>query len=300
MSGWATGMWFRSTGSWIACLAIIGALAACSGGEDPLAGAGTLDRAKQTGKIRIGYANEAPYAYRDIVSGELTGEAPTIARVILADMGITEVEGVLTEFGALIPGLKAKRFDIIAAGMYVLPRRCQEIAFSNPTYSVGEAFIVRRGNPKELHRYEDVAKHPDATLGVVAGAVEMEYAQRAGIPKARVMLFPDAAGALEAVHTGRLDAYGGTRLTINHLFGRARSERIERAQPFADPVIDGKTARGYGAFGFRKDDADLVAAFNTRLARFIGTEQHSKLVQPFGFTAEELPGGTTADELCRG
>lgn len=300
MSVRATGTGFGIAGRWIACLAVVAALAACAGGEERLAGVATLDRVKQTGKVRIGYANEAPYAYRDIASGRLTGEAPEIARVILADMGVTEVEGVLTEFGALIPGLKAKRFDIIAAGMYVLPKRCQEITFSNPTYSVGEAFIVRRGNPKHLHRYEDVTKHPDATLGVVAGAVEMEYAQRAGIAKERVLLFPDAAGALEAVHTGRLDAYAGTRLTVNYLLRRAKSERIERAQPFTDPVIDGKTARGYGAFGFRKDDADLVDAFNARLGRFLGTEQHLKLVQPFGFTADELPGKTTADELCRG
>lgn len=299
MSARTTEKWRRALAQWVACLAVIGALAACSW-EDPFAGATTLERAKQTGKIRIGYANEAPYAYRDIVSGRLTGEAPEIARVILADLGITEVDGVLTEFGALIPGLKAKRFDIIAAGMYVLPRRCQEITFSNPTYSVGEAFVVRVENPKRLHSYEDVAKHPDATLGVVAGAVEQEYAQRAGVPKERIMLFPDAAGALEAVHAGRIDAYGGTRLTINYLFGRAQSQRIERAQPFTDPVINGKTARGYGAFGFRKDDADLVAAFNTRLARYIGTEQHLKRVQPFGFTAEERPGPATADELCRG
>ena len=34
-------------------------------------------------------------------------------------MGINQVEGVLTEFGSLIPGLQARRFDIIAAGMYV-------------------------------------------------------------------------------------------------------------------------------------------------------------------------------------
>jgi len=58
MSGWATGIGFRSTGSWIACLAVIGVLGACSGAEDPLAGLTTLERARQTGKIRIGYANE--------------------------------------------------------------------------------------------------------------------------------------------------------------------------------------------------------------------------------------------------
>jgi len=53
----------------------LGVLAACSdsGGDKPTAAAGgapasatnTLEAAKAAGKIRIGYANEAPVAYMD-------------------------------------------------------------------------------------------------------------------------------------------------------------------------------------------------------------------------------------------
>jgi polar amino acid transport system substrate-binding protein len=261
---------------------------------------GTLERAQQAGTIRVGYANEAPYAYRESASGKLTGEAPEIARAVLAEMGIGEVEGVLTEFGSLIPGLKAGRFDIIAAGMYILPERCKEIAFSNPTYSVGEAFIVARGNPLALNSYDGAARHPEARLGVVAGTVEREYARRTGVPDARVVVFPDAPSALDGVIAGRVDAYAATSLTVNTLLTRAQSRRVERAVPFSDPVIAGKFARGYGAFGFRKADRDLVAAFNSALARFIGTPRHLELVKPFGFTRAELPGPATATALCRG
>lgn len=260
----------------------------------------TLERAQQTGTIRVGYANEAPYAYLESASGRLTGEAPEIARVVLAELGIREVAGVLTEFGSLIPGLKAGRFDIIAAGMYILPERCREIAFSNPTYSVGEAFIVAQGNPLGLNGYEHTARHSDARLGVVAGTVERDYARHTGIPDARVVVFPDAPSALEGVIAGRVDAYAATSLTVNNLLARAQSPRVERAAPFSDPAIAGKTARGYGAFGFRKSDRKLLDAFNSALARFIGTPAHLELVKPFGFTAAELPGPATAAQLCRG
>lgn len=263
-------------------------------------GLSTLERARQSGTVRIGYANEAPYAYLDSASGRLTGEAPEIARVVLAGMGIGSVEGVLTEFGSLIPGLNAGRFDIIAAGMYILPQRCREVAFSNPTYSVGEAFIVAPGNPLALHSFADVARHPRARLGVVAGTVERDYAQRAKIPEERLVIFPDAPSALEGVAAERVDAYAGTSLTVNNLLAKARGARVERAKPFADPVIDGRAARGYGAFAFRKSDRDLLAAFNAGLARFIGSPRHLELVRPFGFTSFELPGDATADALCRG
>jgi polar amino acid transport system substrate-binding protein len=272
--------------------------AGCSEDTGPV-GTETLERARKEGTIRVGFANESPYAYAESGSGRLTGEAPEIARAVLAEIGIPEIEGVLTEFGSLIPGLNAGRFDIIAAGMYILPERCGQIAFSNPTYAVGEAFIVARGNPLELHGYEDVARHPQARLGVVAGAVERAYARETGIPQDRVVVFPDTPSALDGVLAGRIDAFGGTSLTVNSLLARAKSPQLERADPFKDPVIGGKPARGYGAFGFRKDDVELIAAFNAALARYIGTPAHLEAVKPFGFTAAELPGAVTARDLCQ-
>lgn len=259
----------------------------------------TLKRAQRRGLLRIGYANEAPYGYLDTATGRVTGEAPEIAAVLLARLGIDEIEGVVTEFGALIPGLKARRFDMIAAGMYVTPERCREIRFTNPTYAIGEAFIVLRGNPLDLHGFEDVASHPRARLGVVGGAVEHRYARSVGVPDERTILLPDNASGLAAVLAGRIDAFAATSLTVNDLMRKADDVRLERAAPFEDPIIDGKKARGYGAFGCRKEDIDLVRELNAQLESFIGTAAHLALVRPFGFTESELPGDVSADELCR-
>lgn len=260
----------------------------------------TLDRMRARGVARIGFANEAPYAYLDSESGRLDGEAPEIARVILGRLGIARVEGVLAEFGALIPGLKAGRFDLIAAGMYITPARCREADFSNPTYSIGEALVVRAANPLGLHSYADIAAHPEATLGVVTGAIQRRYALASDIPEARIAVFPDAPTALEAVAAGRADAYGGTSLTVLDLLRKADDPRIERASPFSDPVIDGEPARGYGAFVFRRGDDEVRAAFDRELASYIGTEAHLAAVAPFGFSREHLPGDVTAAALCRG
>jgi polar amino acid transport system substrate-binding protein len=260
--------------------------------------ASTLESIRAAGAVRVGYANEAPYAYRDSATGRLTGEAPEIVRVILAGLGVDEIEGVLTEFGSLIPGLQAGRFDIIAAGMYILPERCEQIAFSNPTYAIGEAIVVKAGNPKRLHSYEDILNDETATLGVVSGAVQRDYARTVGIPEDRVIVFPDAPSAVAGVEAGRVDAYGGTSLTVQDLLDKTRSGGLERADPFTGPAIDGVEVRGYGAFGFRKADSDLREAINEGLAGFIGSPEHLELVRPFGFTEIDMPGDVTADELC--
>jgi polar amino acid transport system substrate-binding protein len=275
--------------------------AACTGGDGDAGGErDTLERMRAQGEARVGFANEAPFAYMDAETGRLTGEAPEIARVVLKRLGVARVEGVLTEFGALIPGLKAGRFDLIAAGMYITPARCHEIAFSNPTYRIGQAFLVAKGNPLGLHSYADVAAHPEARLAVVAGAVERGYARAGGVPDDRIRVLPDPPAAVAAVRIGRADAYAGTALTVETLLAKTGTDEVERAAPFTDPVVAGKTVAGYGAFGFRKGDARLREAVNAQLRGFLGTSDHLERVRPFGFSEATLPGGATAEALCAG
>lgn len=284
-------------------LILLAAVGACVAGmaawiryrpEEPF---DTLKTIQATGLVRIGYANEAPYGYLDTTTGRIVGESPEIAEVILRRLGATEIEPVVTEFGSLIPGLKARRFDVIAAGMYVTPERAKEISFSNPTYAIGEAFLVAAGNPLGLHSFEDVAGHSQARIGVVSGSVELGYAKALGIPESRTIIFPDYASAVEGLKTDRVDAVAATLLTAEDLLRKANTDAIERAEPFRDPVIDGRSVLGYGAFGFRKGDEALRDAFNRELARFIGTEEHLELVRPYGFSEETLPGDVTTEEL---
>lgn len=263
----------------------------------PGMGSDTLERIRAAGVVRVGFANEAPYAYVDTSTGRLTGEAPELARLVFRQLGVAEIEGVLTEFGSLIPALKAGRFDVIAAGMYITPQRCREIRFSNPTYAVGEAFMVQAGNPLGLHSYADLRDTPGATLGVVSGAIQLQYARAVGIPNERIVIFPGAPAAVDGVAAGRASAYAATALTVNDLLQRT-SAPLERAMPLEDLVLDGNVVKGYGAFGFRKSDEALWEAFNAILSTTVGTPMHEKLVEPFGFTRDMLPGNVTAASLC--
>lgn len=275
------------------------ASSAAPAANPPPAVASTLERAQASGTLRVGYANEAPFAYMNSASGQLTGEAPEILRHITQELGIARIEGVLTEFGSLIPGLQANRFDVIAAGMYITPQRCQQVLFSNPTYGIGSAFIVAEGNPKALNSFADVAATNDARLGVVVGAIEADYASQSGVPTDRVVVFPDAASALAGVQAGRVDAYAATALTAHDLLQK-QSQGLERAEPFTDPVINGSSVRGHGAFAFRLHDTALRDAFNRILASYLGSPEHAQTVLPFGFTTAELPGQVTAAQLCAG
>lgn len=262
-------------------------------------GSSTLERAQATGTLRVGYANEVPYSYWDAAAAELTGEAPTIARAVLAELGISHLEGVLVQFQDLVSGLRAGQFEAIAAGLDLQPELCHQVAFSNPTARVGTALLVAAGNPQALHSYEDLRDRP-ATLGVVAGTTEQDYAETLDLPRGRLAVLPDVPSAVAAVRSGRIDAYGGLALTVQAWVDQEGRGELERAAPFTPPRWQGRPLEHYQAFAFRQQDQDLVQAFNRHLQAFIGTPAHQRQVRPFGFTAQELPGEVTAEALCQG
>lgn len=258
----------------------------------------TLEKASREGVVTVGFANEKPYAYAT-ADGKLTGEAVEIARVVLKNMGINEMQGVLTEFGSLIPGLKAERFDMITAGMFITPARAKEVAFADPEYSIGEALAVKPGNPKGLRSYKDIAAQPDVKVAVMGGAIENEYLLKSGVSRDQIVTVPDNPSAIAALESGRVDAITMTGPSLQALLDVAPDAKLERVMDFEQPVIDGKSVRGYGATAFRLEDEDFRQAFNLELKKLKESGELLKILQQFGFTEQELPGDVTAEELSK-
>src|SRR4051794_31307643 len=75
-------------------------------------------------KLVVGIHNRTPWAYRD-KQNNVVGIHPDIVRAVFAPLGVTEFEFVISDFGAMIPGLLAGRFDIIASGVAITPARCE-------------------------------------------------------------------------------------------------------------------------------------------------------------------------------
>lgn len=253
--------------------------------------AATLDTVKSNSSIRVGYANETPFAFTE-TDGTVTGESPEIAKIIFARMGIKQVNGVLTEWGSLIPGLRAGRFDVIAAGMYITPARCKQVLFTDPQYQLPDALLVAKGNPKKLHSYEDIAKQPEVKLAIMAGTVNLAYARDSGVKDEQILQVPDTTAQLQAVRAGRADAAVGTQLTMKGLASKG-GDKVEAMTEFKDDP----SHIGYGALAFRPEDKDLRDAVNAELKKWLGSEEHLKTVAPFGFDKSNVTNKTAA-ELC--
>lgn len=259
----------------------------------------TLQQVKSAGYIRGANANEVPYAYMD-ADGNAKGIGPDVAKAVWQSLGVKEIDWTVVPFGALIPGLKARRFDFVAAEQNILPDRCKQVQFTTPNSSYGEGLLVPKGNPKNLHSYEDFKKNPKLKVAIVSGADQLDFFHGLGVPDSQIVMIQANADAPSTVSTGRADAYAATELTVAKLAQAGGG--LVQAEPFTDPVIKGKTVRSYGGFDFRPQDKALYEAYNKALIAFKKTDAYKKILMSYGLSAASVEAArtkTTAD-LCAG
>lgn len=269
------------------------------GGTETTAGAesgaegGLLAQLQESGTVNVGIANEVPYGYED-EDGNVTGEAPEVAKAVLAELGIDNVEAVVVEFGTLIPGIQAGQFDMIAAGMFITPDRAEQIIFSDPDYCVSNAFAVAEGNPLGISDFQSIIDS-GANVAVLTGAVDEGYAVDSGVPDGQITRFDDVGAQYDALGAGRVDAVSGTALTVNTQV-EAR-DGMEATEAFF-PVIDGVEQIGCGGFGFT--DQGFRDAFNEVLNELQDDGTVKEIVTSFGFSEADVDkaAGLTAEELA--
>ena len=288
-------------GSAAAALALT--LAACgdggsdsgSGDESSAEGGGTLAQIQDDGVVTVGIAGEKPYSFME--DGELDGATIAIHKKVFEALGVDEVEAVETEWGSLIPGLNAGRFDVISAGMSILPERCEQAAFGNPEILYTTALMTPTGNPEDVNNLQDVAE-ADLKIAVMSGAIESGYADTLEIEKMEVGSPQDG---MDAVLQGRADAFALTGISLRTMAENNADADVEVTDPFVAEV-DGKKQVGAGATVFRQEDTELLEAYNEEVDKIVGDEQaFLDTVGDYGFTDAERPKGEmTTEQLCAG
>lgn len=279
----------------VLALALTGCASDNGAGADGADGQTTLEKAQESGSITLAVASERPYSW--VQDGKPTGATIALHKEIFHNLGIDDIKVEEVDWNSLIPGLNAGRWDVISAGMSILPDRCKQAAFSDPEIMYTTTLAVPKGNPQGLTDLDSVAKKGDVTLAVQSGAIEEGYAKKLGISD--VIKVDSATAGLEAVQSGRADAFTLTAVSLNWM--TKDSDDLETTEPFVQ-VIDGVEQIGAGATVFRKKDKDLLKAYNQELAKITGDEKaYLDLVEPFGFTAENLPpADLTTEQLCAG
>lgn len=292
--GWTRREFFRRTAA-AGAVAIGGPvlLSACGdgngAGEGQGRGGNTLETGREQGFLRVGIANEPPYT-EVTAAGEVTGVEPDVLRAVLKKLDIPEVQGIVTPYDQMIPGLQANRWDVVAAGLFMKQSRCKEVLYSEPTIVSTESFGVKAGNPKKITTVASVKENSDIKVAALGGAFEEGILKDANVPGGQIVQVRDGRSGIEAVKAGRADAFFLPTLSLNQLVEKDKS--IEVTEPVDDAPVTG------AGHAFRKNDAELHKAYNDALAEMKESDEYAKILEKWGFVAADVEGVTT-EQLCK-
>ncbi|MBU3181383.1 amino acid ABC transporter substrate-binding protein [Clostridium psychrophilum] len=114
----------------------------------------SLSKIKSTGTIKIGTEGTySPYTFHD-KSGNLTGFDIDIAKEVSKRLGV-KPQFVETKWDGMFAGLDAKRFDMVANEVGVIPARQKKYDFSTP-YVVSKAVLIVKSSDTTIKKFADL------------------------------------------------------------------------------------------------------------------------------------------------
>lgn len=215
----------------------------------PASASDLLDSMKQTGELKVGWAEWNPFETRDVTSGDLKGVLIDVANEIAKRMDAKAVF-VQDNWATLPAGIAAGKFS--ASIMSITPGRSQIVTFTDPIYSSDFTAIVSTGTG--LATWDEVNKEGNtiaATTGS-AGDEVITALEKEGKIKADIVRIKDVGAAILAVKTGKNSAYVNQRDVLT----------LMSRQQDGLKVVDGKFGYSPAGLALPKDDAEALAAFN--------------------------------------
>ena len=240
----------------------------------PASAQGKLDAIKSSGTIQMGVALEPPYSLFK-PDGSLSGGDPELIRAVFSEVAEVSLNANIVDWGALIPGLMASRFDIVATGLFIRPERCQAVLFSQPTLCSSEALIVREGNPKGLVSYAEIVSG-DARVSTVAGNQEKRLLEL-GVPPSRIMVAPDVFGSVDLLKAGRVDVIAFPDVTLIEAMKQLPADEYDLLTGIAGEPIQCSAA------AFNPQDRALRDFFDAGLEKLKASGKFDELLVSFGF-----------------
>jgi polar amino acid transport system substrate-binding protein len=234
--------------------------------------------------VRFAYLIEPPFNYRN-EAGDVTGCDVELARVILAMIGIHDIEFIEAEFSQLLPGLNENLWDM-TTGLFNTAERRRIVAFSHPIWALPDGLLVMKGNPRNLDGYASATRDPECTLVAIRDQIQHRVIMEAAMPDDRILICETYDDAAQAVVDGRADAYASVAMA--HLGFLQQNPQLDLEIVAVSPE---ERPAASGAFAFRQSDRKLQSAVDAALRRYIGSDEHHALMRNFGFDDQAIANG---------
>ena len=257
---------------WLSLIVLAMVFAAgCGGGSSPSPSAGkaeapkgVTEKIKQAKVFTVGTdATFKPFEFK--VDGKYSGFDIELIEAVAKELGATKVEYVDTEFKGLIPGLLAKKFDLIVSAMYITEERKQTIAFSDTYFPGGLSIMVKKDN----NTIAGVKDLNGKKVSVQIGTKSAKYLEEPQFKEIKLVKVETNNDMFMELETGKVDAVV-TGLPAAKTYTKEKG---------TTKVLPNTLTEEYYGYGIRKEDADLVKAVNEALKKLKADGTYDKLVK---------------------
>jgi lysine/arginine/ornithine transport system substrate-binding protein len=164
-------------------------------------------------------------------------------------------------FDAIIPALKARKFDAILSALSATEVRKQQIDFTNKLYNGPSRLVAPAGSTLA----PSVAALKGKRIGVDQGSMQETFAKAEWAPQGvTIVSYPTQDAIYQDLTTGRLD--GAFQSAVQADVGFLKTPRGKGYAFAGDEVKDKRVAGDGVAIGIRKDDPALAAKLNQAIA----------------------------------
>ena len=242
----------------ISGLAVLSLLAACGKKEEASAPAASAPAAAAAAELKVAIdPTYEPFTFKT-ADGQPTGFDVDVANALCEQIKrkCVFVEQV---WDSMIPGLNAKKYDVIISSMSITDDRMKEVDFTDKYYNTPSRIVL-----KKTVKYTDPASIKGKKIGVLKGSTQEAYAmgelKTAGVVvssyEAQDQVYLD-------IKSGRLD---GTVADFMEVTGGFLSKPEGEKYALAGPDLKEPKYFGYGAgIALRKGEDALKGELNAAI-----------------------------------
>jgi polar amino acid transport system substrate-binding protein len=192
-----------------------------------------LAKIRQSGTLKMGYAQTAPWFFKDPKTGDLQGIYYDVAEALC---GLLQVKSAYQEvsWAESTQALRRGDFDVFVSSLtYTVPRAASVAYPLPPLWARGSLALIHKDNAGRFKTAADL-NSPDVTIAVNIGT-SSEAQQKRLFPKAKVQATTgQILSATEPVRTKRADAWlnGDNDVVIFARKNASWAAVLDEAHPF--------------------------------------------------------------------
>lgn len=210
-------------------------------------------------KLKIGTEGAyPPFNFVD-AAGKVGGFDVEIGLALCAKMQ-AECEVVTQDWDGIIPGLLAKKYDMIIASMFITAERKAKVDFSEPYYKAAMTHVAKKGAGITEFTKESLK---GKAIGVQAGTTQADFAT-AMYPDSEIKSYPTQDEVNLDMVNGRLDMQVGDMLPMIEWVSKSKDGAC--CELIGEPITDPKFVGDGVGIALRQEDDTLREAVNKAIA----------------------------------